>query len=106
MPLYRLLFVLLLFPAFGYSQNLYTLSGHVIDENNKTVDAGEAALLRRGDSALVKTAVISQGEFIMDTTKSGNYLLRILANGFEHQLINVRVDESKLVPIRLVRRKN
>lgn len=98
-------FILALFilvPSGAHSQNLYTLSGNVVDDNRKPVEVGEASLMRESDSALIKTVVITNGEFIMDTTRAGRYWLRITAVGFRHHLIKVTVDESKLIPIRLV----
>lgn len=101
-PALLLLFVITVSSITATAQNLYTLSGSVMDENNKSIQVGEARLKGESDSALIKTVVITNGTFVMDTTASGTYWLQITAPGFHYNLIKVVLDESKVVPIRLV----
>jgi hypothetical protein len=81
-------FLLYSFAAKTFAQNTASIKGYVQDKNNKPLQSVSISLLRLKDSALLKTAITdTKGNFEINTTKEGSFLLRYSMVGFEKTFI-------------------
>jgi len=75
--------LLFIITSSGISQAEFSVSGKVLNENHKGLDLALISILDATDSSLVKTVFSdSDGSFLIQLTKAGNYILRIKSTGF------------------------
>lgn len=61
-----------------------TISGKIMDQNNKPIQSATVSLLRAADSSLVKVEITNlKGEYTILVSTSGSYLLSVTSTGFE-----------------------
>jgi len=67
----------------GISQTAFNVSGKVLNENHIGIDLALVSIFKATDSILVKTVFSdSDGSFLIQLTKAGDYILRIKSAGF------------------------
>jgi len=86
-------------PALAHGQDLYTLSGQVIDTEKEPLAAGEVFLLKEQDSSVLKSASILRGAFVFEPLVKGEYLLKVTSAGFKDKLQLLTLDETKSVVV-------
>jgi len=68
-----------------YGQGSIPFSGKVLDTEKKPIVTGDAFLLAKVDSSMVKYAPINMGNFSFNAVQAGEYLLKIVCFGYtEH----------------------
>jgi iron complex outermembrane recepter protein len=86
----NLMTLLLLFITSAFAQNNTTISGTVVDKNNKAVQSVTVSLLKATDSSLVKTAITdNEGKFELTTTKKEKFIILFSGVGFQNTYSNV-----------------
>ena len=92
-------FAMLLFtlPAMAQQQFAYTITGHVIDEEDKTpLPALTAMLMQPIDSSHVSASTSNDaGRFIVRAPRRGTYILRLSYVGYETYVRRVAVDSLR-----------
>lgn len=106
-PFYLLLITFLIGTASFANTKVGTISGSIIDEQNKAIDYVTVGLFKASDSSLVKTALTTpDGKFEFANINTGNYYIKTNLMGYDVYKGNVfTLSESdlslKLEPIRL-----
>lgn len=96
----------------GFTQSTHTISGSVLDKNQKGIDLALISLMKSSaDSTYVKTEYSDQdGSFQMKELSSGEYILQVNLLGYEEykQAISLREGQSSqsLPPIVLMEAQN
>lgn len=96
------LWIAMLFLALGgYTQSRTgSISGSLVSQDNKPVDAATVQLVKAGDKALVKVAVTDKsGNFIFEKLPEGKFLIVISAVGFSKKTsepIELNAAQNKL----------
>jgi iron complex outermembrane recepter protein len=86
----NLLTFLLLTITSAFAQNNTTISGTVVDKNNKAIQSVTVSLLKAIDSSLVKTAITdNEGKFELTTTKKEKFIILFSGVGFQNTYSNV-----------------
>ncbi|MEI8280249.1 MAG: TonB-dependent receptor [Bacteroidota bacterium] len=104
---YLFLFIIL-FSTSAFVQSKTSVSGKVID-NGKPVEFANISILQSKDSTLVKTDVTdNNGNYDIDLTTGGSYLVRYTNVGFETKFSavftvkqgeNYKLPDAKMIPI-------
>ena len=89
------------FPLLLLSQDQYTLSGTVSDQNDSPLPYGDVQLFTL-DSLPLQFSYIDNGQFQLDPVPAGNYLLTITCLGFDQyaQKISLEKDQQLVIQIR------
>lgn len=102
----RILSILLalLLSSAAWSQKI-SVSGKVIDnETGETCIAASVALLNAKDSTLVTGASTrTDGTFVINTSKAGNYILRTSYVGFVTQAKNITLEKKQTLDVGTIR---
>ncbi|MEZ5195741.1 MAG: carboxypeptidase-like regulatory domain-containing protein [Bacteroidales bacterium] len=64
--------------GFSYGQNLYTLKGFIVDENNESLPGASVFLysINKG------TTTDLQGKFVIDNLQEGTYIIEVSFMGY------------------------
>lgn len=83
--------------ASAQQQQIHTVSGNVIDAEDRSVLPGLTAVLQSVEDSTQLYAAISNalGEFTIETPRRGNYQLRLSFVGYETHIQDVLVDSTR-----------
>lgn len=83
----------------GFSQNIFTLSGNVENEQDEKVSLGQVYLLNEQEQ-LIDFSVVENGDFSLDA-ESGKYLLKVEVLNYEMFEKIIDLDEDQRLDIKL-----
>ncbi|WP_037321786.1 outer membrane beta-barrel family protein [Salegentibacter sp. Hel_I_6] len=83
----------------GFSQNIFTLSGNVENEQDEKVSLGQVYLLNEQEQ-LIDFSVVENGDFSLDA-ESGKYLLKVEVLNYEIFEKIIDLDEDQRLDIKL-----
>ena len=80
-----LLFVIMLISRLAAMAQNPSISGKIIDQNNKALDFVNIGLLKANDSVLVKSAITDiDGRYTFSNVTAGNYIISARMFGFKN----------------------
>ena len=95
-----ILLLLLFVSSVAFGQTVI-LSGKIVDANKQPISFGDAFLLSKKDSTLIKYAPVKAEGFVFDAVQKGDYILKISCLGFDEKLEPVFLLADKNLTIAL-----
>ncbi|QLG44439.1 outer membrane beta-barrel family protein [Costertonia aggregata] len=92
---------LVLFCSLINAQTSFTITGRVLDNDNKMITVGDVLLLADKDNTLIKYTILNELGFKLEDIASGTYRIQISSLGFETYERNLIVDRNKGLSIKL-----
>ena len=75
----------------------YSLSGHIVDENDSLVPFTNVLILNSSDSSIVKGSISDDGNFLVKNVNLEKGILKISAVGFDNYLVEFSKPSNKLI---------
>lgn len=97
------IFILLLFTSNLFSQSNYTITGSIIDNDDKVLPFANLLLLKQSDSSFVKGAVTDEyGIYKFENLKKEKYLIQSSMIGYQSvysEIINLENDKTIIIKL-------
>lgn len=85
----------------GFSQEYHKLQGNISTNNSNDMIVGNIFLMDKIDSSIIKYSTVEDGLFLIDSIKSGEYILTTSCFGFETKQEVISLHENKNIHIHL-----
>lgn len=98
----KILFLVWFTSSFIYAQNNFTVTGFVVNEQNKPVPIGDVLLFSEDTTMLVKYTSLLDGNFSLEDIPEGTYTLRVSCLGFKVMERRLKLVENQTLKIKIL----
>ncbi|MGL4629967.1 MAG: outer membrane beta-barrel protein [Leadbetterella sp.] len=97
--------ILLIICIQGFSQKKYSIAGEVFDESKNAIYTGEVYLIRMKDQSIIKSDLIINGLFKLDSLPEDEYEIQIVSFRFQDLFQKIFLNDHKKVNFILLKDK-